>query len=604
MTTVTIRAGVDAYTDATKATTNYASSKSLAIKSATQYGWVFLNPKIPAKATVLSATLRLYVKGQWGASAVTVSAQRIAASWKVSQVNGSNQPSVTGVVASAVVPASTGDGTVITLDVTSIMQTIASGATNYGLRISSNSAVSHSVYSLESATFRPELDVIWSDAPDKPTSLAPASGQAVGIPKPVLRFDYTDVSGSTQLAAVQVQIDALANWTTPGFDSGAVATSDPELNLANTAYVGLNPNASTQWRVRVQDAAGLWSPWSDALSFTYTTKGVLTLTNPAAAPNNLVNDWTPPIDWTFTGRTQQAYRIVVAEDATPTKYLFDSGKVQSTATELTLPPKVLTKTGTTYRVTLFVWDTISRENTPGDAPYVSVVRAFTFAEGAATPITNLVAQQAVAGRPWATLTWNRATQPDSYTVLRDGVVVASGLDPQVLFQSGTSYAYTDKDGAGNVPHTWNVHAVVNGKSSGNNPAVTFTMRSPAVWLTDTSSDKAVPIVGVDSSSFAGADIAGNYEPVGSDSVVRIVQAQRGLEGSLTGRLTDYAGGTASAWEANLIYMKRRPSLELRLTIGSQSFRVVIGDVVIAPVQGTLPSDRVVSFAFWSLDGPP
>lgn len=602
MTTVTIRAGVDTYADQAKATTNYGTSKSLALTTGKQVGWLYIEPKIPRGASVLSATLRLHAKGSWGAASVTVSAQRAAASWKVSQLNWNNEPAVTGVVASKAVAGAV-DGTEIALDVTAIFQTIAGGAANYGLRISSNSSTSHSIYALDSATFRPELDVTWSDAPDKPTTLSPATGQSVGIPKPVLRFDYTDVSGSTQLVAVQVQVDPAANWVTPAFDSGTVASSDPELNLANTTFAGLAANATTQWRVRVQDAAGLWSAWSDAHSFTYTTKGALTLVNPAAAAP-VVNDFTPPIDWTFTGRTQQSYRITVAQDDTPTKYLFDSGWVTSTATELTLPPKVLTKTGQAYRVSLYVRDTIARENTPNDPPWVSVVRTFTFAEGASIPITGLTASQPYPGRPWVTLNWRRDSQPDAYNVLRDGVVVASGLDVQSLLQSDGSSSYTDKDGAANVVHTWTVQAVVNGKTSSGNPTASLALTAPAVWLTDTDTDHLLPILGVESPTFTMVDVANAYAPVGSSAVVRIVQAQRGLEGSISGRITDYAGASAATWEANLLWMKRRPTLQLRLTIGSQSFRVVVGDVVVAPLPGALPNDRMVSFSFWSLDGPP
>lgn len=602
MTTVTIRAGVDAYTDKAHGSTNYASSKSLAVASGAQYAWLFLDPKIPAKAQVLSATLRLYAKGSWGATAVTLTAQRITPSWKASQVNWNNQPTVTGATATKSVSGAV-DGTEIDLDVTALMQTIASGATNYGLRLSSSSTTSHSIYSLEAGALRPELDVTWSDAPDKPTTLSPSSAQAVSLSKPTLGFDYTDVSGSTQLAAVQVQIDAAGNFAAPAFDSGAVATSDPQLDLSTTAYAGLTAGATTQWRVRVQDAAGLWSAWSDAHSFTRTSKGVLTLINPSAAAP-IVNDFTPPIDWTFTGQAQQSFSITVAEDATPTKLVYDSGRVTSTATEMTLPPKVLTKTNTAYRLTLRVWDAIGRENTPGDPPYVSVVRTFTFAEGASTPVTALTVVQDYPGRPWALVSWRRATQPDSYNVLRDGAVVASKLDPSTLLQPDGSYAYRDKDASGNIPHTWVVQAVVNGSTSGGNASVVATLKSPAVWLADTDSDHLVPIVGVDQSSFTMSDLATSYQPIGASAVVRIVQAQRGLEGSLSGRLTDYGGGTAASWESQLAWIKRHPTLQLRLTIGSQSFRVVVGDVVIAPLPGALPNDRAVSFSFWSLDGPP
>jgi hypothetical protein len=427
----------------------------------------------------------------------------------------------------------------------------------------------------------------------------------VSIAKPVLRFDYLDLSGSLSQAACQVQIDPAANWVSPGFDSGEVDTVDPELDLSTTAYAGLAAGASTQWRVRVQDSAGLWSGWSDAAAFTRAAQGTLTVSNPAAPPNAFVSEWTPPIIWALAGATQTGYRVRVALATNPTHYLLDTGRRTGDDTEYTLPTGVLTDPGATYLLTVDTWDDVAREATPGDPTNVEVQRSFTFAEDPTpNPVTGLAVAADPSGSPFMVLTWSRSTAPDSFSVLRDGHLVESGLDPADLLVSGTSYVYSDQ-GVASGPHTWTVQAVVNGKTSTGNPSVNGELFLQPIWLTDPHEGLHVPILLTsDTPTFTMPDIAGVYEPPASDHVVRVVQGQRGLEGHIAGVISDYAGQQASHWEANLMKWKLAPQTHLLLMIGNQSIRVIIGNVTIAPLVGSGAfDDRAASFDFWSLDGP-
>jgi hypothetical protein len=588
-----VRAGIDAWAAQNAPTTNYGASRYLFLSSGatTRYAYLWLKSPAPLKSTVTKATLRVYGAGNWGAGAVPVAVQRIASTWKVGQLNWNNKPGVAGAIVTKSA-ANTVDGQLWEFDVTTLMQTIATGATNYGLRISATTTAYHAFYSLDDATYKPTLEVAWSDAPDTPHTLSPGGSRAVSLAQPTLNFDYVDVSGSVALAACQVQIDPAGNFTTPAWDSGAIPVTESELDLTTTTYPGLALNATTKWRVRVQDGAGLWSGWSDAATFTR-----------IAPPNAFVSEWTPPIIWSFTGQTQKAWLIRVANFDNPARYLFNTGwRTSATDNSFTLPAGVLTTNGDVYDVELFIQDRINREATSGDPAYVYIRRPFTYKEdGTPNPVTHLTFTD-FGDRPYAQLNWQRSTAPDYFAVLRDGHVAGTNLLPDDLITGGTSYQWVDQDAAGNVPHTWVVQAYVNTKGSSGNPSVKGTIVTPAIWLTDTTSNRLVALLAAEQVDFSMPDSATVYEPIEADAVVRVTQAQRGMEGSISGLITTYAGAANTTFVSNMFWFKARPQLPLRLTIGSMNLRVILGNVTIAPTPNGDVNDRAVSFDFWSLDG--
>lgn len=602
MSSATVETGTDTYAFLTKPSSNFGYDHTLNVQLNTQRAFLWLKSPVPVGATVISAHLFLYGVGNWGSS-TAVTLQRVSASWTGSQLTWNSQPGTTGstVVVTQTNPAS---GTPWDFDVTALLQSVANGAAYYGFRLTSGNASSTSFYSLNSirTDWRPVLVVTWSDAPGTPHTLSPSGGRAVSIAKPILRFDYVDVSGSQGLSAVQVQIDTAGNFVTPGFDSGTVASSVPELDLTTTAYAGLSVGVSTQWRVRTQDAAGLWSGWSDPATFTRTAQPTLTLTNPAVSPNNFVSEFTPPITWTHTG-TQSAWQIQIALDSDPNHPLHDTGKITGTATlAYTLPAGVLKVQGATYRVTLRIWDNVSREATPGDPTYVEVARAFFFNLSATVAtVTSLTAVPSPIGLPAVVLTWNRSTAPDSFTITRDGVRVTNVL-PGAVFVSGTQYSYTDLGLAPNVSHTWSVQAVVNGITSASNPtAVAQTRGSTAIWLSSPELGLLVPVVITGGASYDMPETAAVYYPVGPFAAVRVSQARRGLEGSISGRIVTYAGTASATWVANMLTFKAQPDTELYLLMGGQALRVVIGAIVLAPLDKGRAGDRACTFSFWALD---
>jgi len=82
-----------------------------------------------------------------------------------------------------------------------------------------------------------------------------------------------------------------------------------------------------------------------------------------------------------------------------------------------------------------------------------------------------------------------------------------------------------------------------------------------------------------------------------------VQGQQGLAGTIVGRIVDHPWIPASNSVGDMLWFKKHPENQIRMTIGNQNLRVVIRNVSLAPLGTGKPNDRVVSFDFASLDGP-
>lgn len=590
----TLRNATDTYTDGANASSNYATSAVLRVRSADRFAWLHFNSPAPLGSTIKRATLRLYYAETW--TARTISAQRIAASWKLSRLTHQNRPAVTGAVASAAASAGAA-GSFVELDVTAIMQTVANGATWHGLRISSSSSTSSSFVSTEGhSTRRPTLFVEWTDAPQAPTTLHPSAGNAVATAKPTLRFDYTDALGDTTLDAVQVQLDAAADWSSPDFDSGWVTSTSPELDLSSTAYAGLANGAAISWRVRVRDGAGLVSQWSDDESFSRRDLSTVTITNPPSA-TNAVTEPTPPITWTFTG-TQTRYRVIISDANNPSVVVDDSKTIDGIETSWTPRSGALKGVGP-YRVDVRVFDEYVREATGDALDYASASRTFTVTtDPTVTAVASLAATQLVVDKPRIELTWSRGTAPDHYVIVRDGVTIEDRLAPEEALVAGTSNSYIDDAARPWVSHTWQVRAVVNGKMSGS-ASVSATPKTRGIWLFDKSNDLEVWLAGDEAGSWAMGEEASVFAPIGGISVVRRVQSQRGYEGQLGGILVDHGGRTAAQYESDLLAMRAEPSRVVTLALADLAIRVVLGNITTYPTN-TVPPVRRVSFDFWEV----
>jgi hypothetical protein len=111
-------------------------------------------------------------------------------------------------------------------------------------------------------------------------------------------------------------------------DTGKVVSATSSRNVTGST---LTNALSYRWRVRTWDAADEVSPWSAYGTFSTSTGGTVTITDPASDnPAGVITD-DYGIDWSVAGTTQAAYRVWLKVHSTGAT-VNDSGWVTSAAT--------------------------------------------------------------------------------------------------------------------------------------------------------------------------------------------------------------------------------------------------------------------------------
>jgi hypothetical protein len=566
---------------------------------------VYFTRPFPLGATITDAKLVLYNTVNSQSGTISADVKRIKTPVSFSKITWTTRPTTyySGTYSLSKTGPLAG-GVEWSFDVTAAMQSVSLGDLWYGFEVSTTTALALNFYEANNSavTYRPRLEVTWSDAPAKPVGLAPGGGRAISGTKPIVRCSYVDVSGATEMQSIQVQANATNVWTSPTFDSGTVASSTPELDLSTTAFAAMTDGQVVYWRARVRDMAGLWSEWSDGDSFTRDTKGTLTLTAPSSGTPT-VEDSTPPFTWTFTGETQTSYQLTIVETTTGGQAKqWTTGKITSTVTTVTPPAGVINSPDSTYVATLRVWDAKARETIPSDPAYTEVTRSFTYVPTATVTATTALAATAVFPYPRVALTWQRTTAPDSFSILRNRQVIASGILPGDVFVSGTAYSWTDKSAPPQTTLLYEVQAIVNSKASASNATTSTTMTSRGIWLADSDRVNEVMITGKPDRDFTYGESSEPVEVVGGSEIVLVTQSLRGIEGRITGELHGGVVGlstTAQQWRDKLLNIKAKPGQRCWLTFGDRTIRCVIRNVSIAP-RGNAQLSFSVGFDFYQV----
>lgn len=599
---------LDTWVNATDPSRNYVSSGLLQVRDQERSAYIYFARPFPLGASIIRATLRLRSRAESGSGWTTLTVRRTAErpaystmTWnsRAAGMTGAGEPQK----ASKSRPWAGGAEWVF--NVTGHMQSVSDGADWSGWRVDSNTQALVILYGVDSGSdYRPQLEVVWSDAPDQPTSLHPTGGKVVKTPSPRLRWDYNDVSGSVDMAGLHLQVAATEDgFASPKWDSGKVAASIPELDLAETSYPGASDGVPVWWRVRVEDGAGLWSVWSDPVSFKYVAPAGLDLLSPTpggtVADPSPLDDPSPVVSWLLSGATQEAYRVRVWLNALPKRPLWDSGRVTSQASSLTIPDEVLRWDDRLYRIQVDVWDDLDRTSVPGfTAAYSETTRCLLDWDAALTGVDVLNADPADPA-PHVALSWERDPDPDGWVVSRNGSIVAT-LEHADTIQADGTHAWIDRAVPPNEALTYTVRPRVNGRTGWGNPSVTVVSRPIGVWLvTDTDE---VCLGDQDEGTWGMGEVQAVHEPIRGDRVVQVRQGIRGYEGSMSGRLIAGAPGMSgvTAREMRERFLRIRRDGRAHLVVPHLSIPVLLAEMSPAPSPRREEEYRA-SFAFWQRD---
>lgn len=591
--------------------------------------FVYCGGIAPAGSTVISATLKVYLKGTgWSGGPHTITAKRVTASWKESTLtwtrSGAGQMASATNAGSAQVTGGV-QNQAVSIDVSLMLADIAAGTPWYGIRLEVTGGLKE-LWPTEAPDpdHRPLLTVNWAKPPLAPVDMAPSGGRVVNGNKPVLTWDFRDAEGDQQTElAVEIastpEVDSDGSFTFPDFSSGFIVSSNEQLDLNTTAYAGVPAGATRYWIVRVKDTNGLTSPWSKVASFARVGKGTLTINSPTNG--GTVQETTPAISTTLSTLAQEAIEYVLEEEDSNgnfvtvwTKARFAASAAAGVPFVFNVPSGIIKLTGRDYRLTVRSWDNADREATPGDAPYVQAVATFTFIRSATpAPVTTL---SVIAADPGIQVTFNRAVgqvNPDWFCLMIDGVRVMDRIDPADFSQGGSPivYQFIYYGTVSSQSHTFEVEAVVNDagilKHSQSNATQVFNASSSfildGIWLIDDQDpphDPSIPtrkvrIRSTDPPDLTIGESSATFFPIGRRDPVRVVDSVRGLEGTVSGQI--WGGDPAgSDFIENFKWMKAPEQVgrRFRLTFGTENFAVELGEAQLSQTGETVERLYVVS----------
>lgn len=582
----TVTASADSYVNEASPSSNYVEAGNINVQAGTpnqRFTFLRFPRPFPLGATILSAVLKVRTAEAWSGS-VQLTVRRMVEDFQRTELNWNNKPStVQGTSASVTVVDAAADQQV-EIDVTTLVQELANGATSKCWRITTSSTTLRKMMSTNRIAVlnKPTLEITWADAPYAPTNLKPSGARAVKVSKPVLSWVFSDPSVAGRQTASQVQIDDNSDFSSPIYDSGKTANVDNQWDLSTTAYAGITAGTTRYWRVRVWDDADLPSPWSSGAEFTRTAAAALAITNPAASPNNFVEETTPVITWTFTG--QVSYELTLLEQINGRwKELWKQPQIVSTSLSKELPPGLL-QLGHSYKIRLRTWDNNNREATSGQPTYEQAERAFIYQKAAAGPaaVTTLAGNEEIF-RLW--LTWSYTPAPDFFSLKIDGDMYQDRIVPADVHISGSNYGMWVNDLTPRVDHTVEMEAVkvlsgIRKHSSGNN-IITVNLNPATNFLINPDTDEYVALAGgypPEPPDLRISKVAASYAPVGRRDPVVVVDVVRGWEGTFSAVLL-------SLTDRDKLLGWWGQSIELRLLWGDLNIPIRIEDLTVAPSPG-------------------
>lgn len=603
MTDSTVAAGKDAWALSTSPDAAHPEPKRPRLTAGVAEAFVSLPLKQQvADRNVTSAILSCPVRDSWAPQTITVAA--VTEKWSPRTLSWSGTPGrpAVGASVSEAQPALAA-GERFEVDVTSLVQAIASGADNFGFRISTNSAAANRLYGFATGQPSWQVELAFEDQPEAPTPQAPLGG-AVGI-EPVVAWDYNQGAGEEDVeqAASRVWVNTSPTQTGAA-DSGWVSNELPEYDLASLS--GWSPSSGTTyyWQVQTRDGVGSESDLSDWAEFTYRPYPSLTLTNPGTG---LVWDPTPTIAFALGGGAViRQYRIQVFTHASGKKR-YDSGWENggsATSITRTLPEKWkgarVHVDDRTYRLVIRVRDRLDREATGDDPGMIVSSTTYVFDDDATpVPVSDLHVTQ-IGDTPRMRLSWTRPSGvTKAWVIHRDGRRIARvDADDDSLEGAGTSWSWIDDGATGYQTHVWTVKAIDNSSQKQTIPSPEAFGQSvvKGVWLLGEDTEVVLDELNID--GFRNDDRRAIYSPIGLEHDIDIVYALRGLSGPFVGGISSIGGRD---WEAALETLKAMRSdtdEPVRLVYGTVNVPVILRNVSPGlPAPEILPNNMLHAVTF-------
>ena len=535
----------DTYVVAAKPNTNFYGSARLGVKqsmgSNTQEALVHFSRPFRPGVKIQRAILAYHTHQMPENVAHTMQVARVTDKVNYSTVTWSTRPSVdTATMLSQTKSGPLPSGQEWRWDVTAMVQEWSDGAPMYGFRISTSESTQRWIFAEETTAVQadgPTLWVEWADNPDEPQSLFP-NEVVVSTNKPMLTYEYVDISGDVQLTKAHVQISTSPTFVTVDWDSGERNVSTPNLSLTQMGYPGATAGVKTYYRIRVMDGDTLWSNWSSVAWFIYKAQSSATLIAPdPAAP--LFGDSTPQIAWNMPNQT--AYQVAIAGVSDPSRFFWNTHKVTSTQNVIEVPKDVLRWDNGYYRLIVRLWDDEPRGSVPGAPAYREFDLNVQFASALGTGAVDWVQAEQVGQTPRVRLTWDRATAADAFEVVRRTVstgaqVLVGRLDFEDTVQPDGTFAWEDVGCPPNTDVKYLIYPIADGRRQAGRWTDEINVPLEAIWLVTPT--HTLVINGDDQGTFELPESATVFHPIGSDEPVVIREPHRGYDGSLSGLLIE------------------------------------------------------------------
>lgn len=386
-------------------------------------------------------------------------------------------------------------------------------------------------------------------------------------------------------AAVGVTVLATGGANEAHWVDAAMLAKGATVPTFQPAFDGVPENTPRYWIVALDNSDGRRSYWSDVAGFTRKSLGSLTMSVPPAGTPSTVEETTPSVTWSFTGRPQESIELELFEKNTAGKWTsrFRLDREAYLNSSFSLPNGLLRREDVDdYKIRLTVWDTEEREEMPGDAGSVTIERIFRLVRSAVpAAVTTLTATATVKGG--VTLDWSRAARPDYFALYIDGVLIEDRIEPDEVETApgATTYRATTYRHRPTTQHTYEVAAVTLDagklKHSQANATAEQTPVPIGAWLIAEEVGLEVCIMEIDEPSLEIGESGETFYVLGSRAPIRETDSVRGYEGSVSGKLVAFEGVSGKVYKERLERLKGLANtVETRLVTAEHSILVDLG----------------------------